>query len=582
MKVLVLIPARGGSKGLPGKNLRTVAGISLVGRAAWTGRRFLQEQGLAGTVLIDTDSEEIAREAVRWGAEAPFLRPANLALDTTHVIENVLHALERLEKANGAYDALILLQPTSPRRRVEDITACWKAYDPAVGSAIGITRAGHPAEWTLRLAESGEVRWAWNATDPEGRRQDFQASWRITGSVYVTSVASLRENKGFLISGKTRGVPLPGDRSVDVDTADDLALAELQEAAERPARVTIDGHEIGPGNPCFVIAEAGVNHNGDVALAHKLVDVAADAGADAVKFQTFDPKKLVSSSAAMAEYQVANTGKQETQAAMLERLVLPKAAHADLQKRAKDRGITFLSSPFDEASADFLEELGVPAFKVASGELTNHPFIAHLARKKRPLLMSSGMSDMVEVAEALAVVEDNGRPPVALFHCVTNYPAAPADSNLRAIATMQSAFRWPAGWSDHTEGTAVSFAAVAMGASLVEKHYTLDRNMPGPDHKASLAPDELKALVSGIRLLESTRGDGAKKPRPSEIPLIAAARKSLHAVRALPAGHVIAAGDLIALRPGTGLSPARLTKIIGRRLVRALASGEILQESHLE
>lgn len=581
MKVLVLIPARGGSKGLPGKNLRTVAGISLVGRAAWIGRRFLQDRGLTGTVLIDTDSEEIAREAVRWGAEAPFLRPPELAGDATPMIDNVLHAIERLKKTHGEYDAFVLLQPTSPLRNVDDVIACWKAYDPAIGSVVAITRDDHPAEWTLRRADDGVVSWAWAATDPEGRRQDFPLGWRLTGAVYVSSIASLKENRSFLIAGRTRGVGLPGERSVDVDTAQDLALADLQVAAGGTSRVHIANREIGPTHPCYVIAEAGVNHNGDVALAHKLVDVASDAGADAVKFQTFDPKKLVSDSAAMAAYQVANTGKTETQAAMLERLVLPKAAHEELQQHARERKITFLSSPFDEGSADFLEELGVPAFKVASGELTNHPFIAHLARKKRPLLISTGMAEIVEVAEAIAVTEDNGRPPLALFHCVTNYPAAPSDSNLLAMRTMQSAFGWPVGWSDHTEGVAVSLAAVSMGACLIEKHYTLDRSMPGPDHKASLSPQELKELVAGIRLAEAVRGDGMKKPRASEIPLIAAARKSLHAAAALPAGHVLREQDLIALRPGTGMSPARIRAVVGRTLARAVAQGQLLAESDL-
>lgn len=266
---------------------------------------------------------------------------------------------------------------------------------------------------------------------------------------------------------------------------------------------------------------------------------------------------------------------------MLARLVLPRAAHRELQRHAAERGLMFLSAPFDETSADFLEELGVPAFKVPSGELTNRPFVAHLARKGRPLLVSTGMADLVEVAQALDAVAEHGAPQVALFHCVTSYPAPPADTNLRAIDTLRAAFGIPAGLSDHSEGIAIALAAVGRGAHLLEKHFTLDRTMEGPDHKASLEPGELRDMVQGIRAVEAALGDGLKVPRPIELPLITAARKSLHSVQALPAGHVLARGDLIALRPGSGISPTRLEAIVGRRLSSALRAGEPLTEEHL-
>jgi sialic acid synthase SpsE len=283
----------------------------------------------------------------------------------------------------------------------------------------------------------------------------------------------------------------------------------------------------------------------------------------------------------MAAYQVANVGKVKSQAEMLAELVLPRDAHAELKAHAEERGILFLSSPFDPASADFLDELGVPAFKLGSGELTNHPFLAHLSKKGKPLVISTGMADMVEVDAALGAVFSHGDPEVLLLHCVTSYPASAEDANLRAMQTMRAAFGLPVGFSDHTVGIHVALAAVAMGAPAIEKHFTLDRTLPGPDHKASLLPEELSELVRNVREIERARGDGAKIPKPAELPLLAAARKSLHAARDLPNGHVLIASDLIALRPGTGLSPARLSALIGRRLSRAVAAGDLLEEGDL-
>jgi N-acetylneuraminate synthase/N,N'-diacetyllegionaminate synthase len=430
------------------------------------------------------------------------------------------------------------------------------------------------------MSAEGTVSWSFSAPDPAARRQSFSRSFRPSGAVYVSSVDSLRKHRAFIVSGVSRGVPLPESRAIDVDTAEDLAIAGALAAARSISAIDVAGRRIGPAEPVFVIAEAGVNHNGDVELAHRLVDVAADAGADAVKFQTFDPKRLVSPKASMARYQVLNTGRAITQAEMLAELVLPRAAHRELSDHAKDRGLLFLSSPFDEASADFLDELGVPAFKVGSGELTNHPLFVHLAAKGKPLLVSTGMADMIEVDGALDAIRDGGNPPVCLLHCVTSYPASAGDANLRAIGTMKAAFGLPVGFSDHTEGTHVSLAAVALGACVIEKHFTLDRSLRGPDHRASLLPDELAALVRQIHPVEESLGDGDKHARPAELSLVAPARKSLHAAHDLPRGHVLVASDVVALRPGNGIPPSRLASLIGRKLARDVASGELLEEAH--
>jgi sialic acid synthase SpsE len=342
-----------------------------------------------------------------------------------------------------------------------------------------------------------------------------------------------------------------------------------------------DDRLLGGGNRCFVIAEAGVNHNGDPDRAHALIDAAADAAADAVKFQTFDPEALAATSAPTADYQKKG-GSGSNQVEMLRALTLPRSVYPDLQAHARQRNILFLSSPFDEASADFLLELGLPALKVASGELTNHGFLAKLARAGKPLLVSTGMSTAAEVGEALRVIREAGRSPVALFHCVSNYPASPAEANLRAMDAMRQAFEVPVGWSDHTEGIELSVAAAALGAELLEKHLTTDRNLPGPDHRASLEPGELARLVRSVRDVEAALGTGEKVPTASERVMATVARKSLHLGAALPAGAILAARDLVALRPGSGIPPSRLGDVVGRRLRRGLPAGAMLDENDLE
>jgi len=345
--------------------------------------------------------------------------------------------------------------------------------------------------------------------------------------------------------------------------------------------IQVAGRGIGPGHRCFIIAEAGVNHNGDVAKACRLVEVAAEAGADAIKFQTFDPEAVTFQDAPKAPYQVATTGSQGSQLEMLRGLVLPRSAYPELVRRAHDHGLLFLSTPFDEASADFLEELGVPAFKIPSGEVTNCPFVAHVARKGRPLLISTGMCTLSEVQQVVETVKENGAPPFALLHCVSAYPAEPSECNLKAMQTLREAFHVPVGWSDHTLGGSVAIAAVALGANLIEKHVTLDRGLPGPDHQASLEPKELQSLVQALRQAELAMGDGDKHPSPSERATAIAARKSLHLARSLPSGAVLQAADLVARRPGTGFPPAQLHSVVGRKLLVAVKAGELLEERHL-
>ncbi|MCL5884139.1 MAG: N-acetylneuraminate synthase family protein, partial [Deltaproteobacteria bacterium] len=266
--------------------------------------------------------------------------------------------------------------------------------------------------------------------------------------------------------------------------------------------VKIEDRWVGEGHPCFVIAEAGVNHDGDIGQAMRLVDAAASAGADAVKFQAFKAEKLATPDAPKAAYQARATDASESQYRMLKRLELSEDDHRKLSDYCRRRGILFLSTPYDEESADFLSGIGIPAFKVSSGDLTNHPFLEHLAGKGKPVLLSTGMSSLPEVGEAIGVLRKAGAKEIVLLHAVSCYPADPADVNLKAIRTLSGEFDLPVGYSDHTLGVEVACAAVALGACMIEKHVTLDRNLPGPDHRASLEPGELETLVRGIRIVE--------------------------------------------------------------------------------
>jgi N-acetylneuraminate synthase len=346
--------------------------------------------------------------------------------------------------------------------------------------------------------------------------------------------------------------------------------------------VSVSNRLIGPRQPVFVIAEAGVNHNGDLQLARQLIDVAVAAGADAVKFQTFQADRLVTPDAPKASYQVATTGAVESQLEMLRRLELSPEAHRELQTYSNEREIVFLSTPFDEEAADFLDQLNVPAFKISSGDLTNSPLLEHVAGKGKPVILSTGMSDLAELIEAVSVLNSAGCENPILLHCVSNYPASAADANLRAMQTIRAAFDVPVGFSDHTEGIDVALAAVALGACVIEKHLTLDRSLPGPDHRASLEPAELAQLVTSIRRIEIALGDGRKAPADSEVETARVARRSLVAVREIPAGAALEREMVVMRRPGTGLSPAMLPGLLGRRTARPIAAGALLDLAMFE
>ncbi len=330
-------------------------------------------------------------------------------------------------------------------------------------------------------------------------------------------------------------------------------------------KVRIGNHHIGNSEPCFIIAEAGVNHNGDINLAKKLVDAAKEAGADAVKFQTFRAEDLVVKGAEKAEYQKMSTGTDESQFDMLKKLELTERDFAELFSYAQGKGIIFLSSPFDMASVNLLDELGVPAFKVGSGEITNFPLLEHIAGKNKSIILSTGMATLEEVGEALQVLQKAVARDIVLLHCVTSYPTKIEDMNLNAMETLRSAFELPVGLSDHSLGITIPIAAVALGARVIEKHFTLNRSLSGPDHQASLEPDELKQMVKAIRDVERAMGNGLKRPTVEEEENKKVARRSIVASVDIPEGVIITEEMLDFKRAGTGIEPKYLEKVCGAR-----------------
>ena len=328
----------------------------------------------------------------------------------------------------------------------------------------------------------------------------------------------------------------------------------------------------------YVIAEAGVNHNGSLALAFELVDAAVAAGADAVKFQTFDSAALVSARAEKAGYQKRTTGADESQLDMIRRLELSEADHVALMERCRQRGVDFLSAPFDLASVALLDRLGLGTLKLPSGAITDLPYLRAVGALGRPLIVSTGMSTLAEVAEALEALQAAGTPRalITLLHCTTEYPTPPADVNLAAMTTLGSEFGLPVGYSDHTQGITVPIAAVALGARVIEKHLTLDRTLPGPDHAASLEPGEFAEMVTGIRTVSAALGSPVKAPTASELENAKVARKSIVAARDIAAGEVLSAENLTTKRPGTGISPMRWDAVIGTTAMRDFARDEVI------
>jgi len=329
----------------------------------------------------------------------------------------------------------------------------------------------------------------------------------------------------------------------------------------------------------LIIAEAGVNHNGDMILARQLIDAAVDSGADMVKFQTFNADKLAIPLASKADYQKQGSNIDESHYEMLRKLELTREMHVSLIEYCQKRGILFFSTGFDINSIDMLVELGIDRFKIPSGEITNLPYIRHIGQYQKPVILSTGMATLGEIEAALHTLEEAGTPRniITILHCNTEYPTPMKDVNLNAMVNIRNTFGVNSGYSDHTEGIEVAIAAVSLGATVIEKHFTLDRDFPGPDHKASLEPNELKEMVEAIRNIEMALGDGIKRPSTSEMKNMLVARKSLVAAKDIHAGEVFNEENLTVKRPGTGISPMYWDKVIGRKASRDYSANELIE-----
>ncbi len=327
----------------------------------------------------------------------------------------------------------------------------------------------------------------------------------------------------------------------------------------------------------FIIAEAGVNHNGSIALAKQLVDAAKEAGADCVKFQTFISKNIVSKSAGKGEYQKKETLAEESQHDMLKKLELTFDEFTELNEYCKEKRIKFFSTAFDNESVEFLHELGMSMWKIPSGDITNLPYLIKIAQLNQPVILSTGMSTMEDISKAISALQDNGAGEITVLHCTTEYPTPFEDVNLNAMLTIKEKFGLKVGYSDHTKGIEVSIAAVALGATVIEKHFTLDRTMEGPDHKASLEPNELKELVNSIRHIEKALGDGEKNPANSELKNMEIARKSILAKREIKKGEIFTQENLTVKRPGNGISPMQWFEVIGTKASKDFNEDELIE-----
>jgi len=340
--------------------------------------------------------------------------------------------------------------------------------------------------------------------------------------------------------------------------------------------VRIGDRSVGGGNPVYVIAEAGSNHDRDLDQAKRLIDVAAAAGADAVKFQTFAADRIVAETTTRAKYLDDLLPPDKTMSDLFRELELPREWHAELFRHATDAGLDFLSTPFDFEAVDLLDDLGVKAFKVASYELWHLPLIREIASRGKPIICSTGMADLADVQDAVDTVGATGNEALILLHCVVNYPPPFADLNLRAIGTLRDAFGVPVGYSDHSPGITAPIVATALGAAVIEKHFTLSRDLPGPDHRFAIEPDELSAMVRAIRDAHDALGTGIKRMAPAEADLYVTARRSLFAARDIAAGTVLREDDVAILRPGTGIEVRDLPKVVGRTARRSIARHEPL------
>ena len=507
MNILAVIPARGGSKGIPGKNIKLLAGKPLIAYSIEAASK----SRLINRIFVSTDDDKIKQISKKYGAEI-IKRPKEMAKDDSPTMDSIIHVLNNLEKKGFVTDIVVLLQPTSPLRTHEDVDNAINLFiknKDKCDSLVSVCEYDHSPYWSLKV-DGDFLKPNFGEEYFKMRRQELPKIYMPNGSIFISNKKSLLKSKSFY-KGNIIPYFMKSGESIDIDTLIDFKLAEITLGDKN---IKLENKTVEKDQPSLIIAEAGVNHNGSLDLAKKLINAAKESGADAVKFQTFKTADLVTKNAEKAEYQ-KDTTTENSQYDMIKKLELSDDDFKELAKYADKKDIIFLSSPFDFESVDLLDEISVPAFKLGSGEITNFPLLEHVASKGRPVILSTGMATMDEIEEAVNFLH-NKTNDLILMHCITSYPAKIENVNLKFIETLRSTFKLPVGFSDHTLGIEMPIAAVARGCCVIEKHFTLNKNLEGPDHKASLEPSEFKKMVLSIRNVEKGIGTGIKELTPEE------------------------------------------------------------------
>ena len=570
-RVLAIVPARANSQRLPNKNTAELGGLSLV---AWALRKLLDLQALLSETdteiefALSTDSRQIASEWPHpWTPSE--LRPAELATKDTSTELVVDHVLSEV---GAKFHYVLVVQPTSPLVEPRDLLRLIYKLQEGESSAVLVARWDHPPTWTVCLDENR------NLTTPWSGKFEGQDLFRPVGAWAVTR-NHWDKRKKLAVPGESSVVEVPLDRGIDIDTEHDLAFAEaiLRRQSRAGSAFSINGTAVGSDHPCYIVAEAGVNHNGDASLARELIDRAVYAGADAIKFQLFKASEISRRDAPLAKYQRVPGSERQSQYELLRNLEIPESVMRDLFAYARARGIEIFATAFDEGSLRALLELKVGVLKVPSGELTNQLLLKRIGATRLPVMVSTGMSTMWEVMDAVSCLSSSGSESLAVLHCVSCYPAPREACNLRAMDEISVATGHAVGWSDHCAGWSVAVAAAAAGATIIEKHLTIDKNMNGPDHASSADPEEFKEMVERVRLTERAMGMKSKAPQKCELDVQGVARRSLVVVKDLNAGHRIKYSDLAARRPAVGLSPSLVNFVCGKVLLKRKARGDTIQ-----
>jgi N-acetylneuraminate synthase len=565
-KVLAIIPARGGSKGIQHKNIVDLCGKPLL---AYTIDAALKSKYI-DRVIVSTDDQKIADVAKQNGAEVPFIRPKELAADTTPTEPVLRHAIKWLEdNENFTADAVVTLEPTSPLRSKETIDRSIEQFfssKSGIDSVVTVTE-DRSCFGTL----DGNNTFTHLFKNQPRRRQDRTPLYKENSAIYVTK-KDVIINQSSVLGKKTKAIIIDEVESLDIDVPFDLCIAEAilkNRGGVRVEKVKMYDRLVGDGEPCFIIMDACVNHNGSVETAKRMIESAKENGADAIKFQLHMPEKE------MLENVPQSYNFDEPLFKLLKRIDWTIDQHKEVMDYCKKVGINYLCTPFSVEAADILDDMGVDAFKTGSGEMTNLPMLEHIAKKGKPMIVSTGMSEIPEIVETVNALK-KFKVPLIITNCTSAYPTKYKDVNLNVIPKLKKLLDVPVGHSDHSLGIYTSFGAVAVGACLIEKHFTLDRSQKGPDHKVSIEPHELKQLVEGVRAIEQAMGS-EKRILDDEKEIVAWARESVVSLRDIKKGSSITKDMVWVKRPGGGIPAKELGKVIGQKAKKDIPANSLIK-----